>query len=184
MNATATPPRQLQLPADLIPALHRALGADRSPAETALLLRRTGYELGPGFHGLLESWLSEARGTDPGSLPPEEFWTAFGAFWSEMGWGTVRHVQPHPGIAALDCEGWIESERGGGDHPACHLTTGLLSDLLSRIGGAEVAVLEVECRSAGAERCRFLFGGSSALGALYEEIRSGATPSDALERIG
>ena len=48
----------------------------------------------------------------------------------------------------------------------------------------DLAVLEVECRSRGDERCRFLMGGADALGRLYEGLREGDSVDAALSRVG
>ncbi|MBI4408484.1 MAG: hypothetical protein HY561_02170, partial [Gemmatimonadetes bacterium] len=37
----------------------------------------------------------------------------------------------------------------------------------------DVAVMEVECRARGDLRCRFVFGGASALEALYADLAAG-----------
>lgn len=185
MNATAAAAPTLRLPAPFLPALRRALAQGRSAVEAATLLRQVGYESGEAFHAALEEQLAAGRGgASPDTLPPEEFWSAFGRFWEEMGWGTVRHVQLHPGVGALDASDWVEAEGEAGGHPACHFTTGVLADVLSRVAGSEVAVMEVECRAAGDGRCRFLFGGVGALGEVYRGMTEGLSYSDALERLG
>jgi hypothetical protein len=40
-------------------------------------------------------------------------------------------------------------------------------------------VLEVECRSSGAQRCRFLVGSAEVMGHLYERMAAGATYNEA-----
>lgn len=185
MSATAAGTQLLTLPAGFLPAFRRALEQGRDPLEAAVLLRQVGYETGESFHAALEEWLSREGGDVPGGLPPEEFWSAFGRFWESLGWGTVRHVQLHPGIAALDCEGWVEADSAGATgQPVCHVTTGVLADLLGRLAGSGVAVMEVECRSAGDQRCRFLFGGEAALGEVYRGMTEGLPYPDALSRLG
>jgi hypothetical protein len=65
----------------------------------------------------------------------------------------------------------------------------VLAELLRRAtgteDGAEIAVLEAECRGRGDARCRFLFGSPAALEAVYAALREGdATADDALARLG
>jgi hypothetical protein len=60
------------------------------------------------------------------------------------------------------------------DQPSCHFTTGVLANILGRAADGEVAVLEVECRSRGDQRCRFLFGGADAVYSVYV----GSQPAD------
>jgi len=78
-------------------------------------------------------------------------------------------------VATLDSADWGESESSARtEHPACHITTGMFADLFGRLAGAPVAVLEVECRSAGDPRCRFLVGNPDVMDAVYEEMGRGA----------
>lgn len=186
MNTIAAGAQLVQLPTAFLPALRSALAQGRSPVEAATLLRQVGYGTGEAFHAALEEWLARESGADAADqLSAGEFWSAFGRFWESLGWGTVRHVQLHPGIGALDCTGWVEADSAGdAGQPSCHLTTGILAELLSRIAGGEVAVMEVECRAADDERCRFLFGGATALGAVYQGMTEGLSYTEALQRLG
>jgi hypothetical protein len=78
------------------------------------------------------------------------------------------------GVLAFDAEAWAESTSEPTSlAPSCHLTCGLLADLLGRVAGHVVAVMEVECRSRGDARCRFLAGAPETLGALYERLAAG-----------
>ena len=54
----------------------------------------------------------------------------------------------------------------------------MIANLLGNAAGSSVAVMEVECRSAGHDRCRFLFGTAEALQAVYAQVAHG-TPVDA-----
>jgi hypothetical protein len=44
--------------------------------------------------------------------------------------------------------------------------------------------MEVECASAGADHCRFLVGGSEALGGVYTGMTEGLSYDQALARLG
>ena len=84
-------------------------------------------------------------------------------------------------MLALDSTDWAEaSERGGAEYPSCHLTCGLLADFLGRMSDGLVAVMEVECRSRGDGRCRFLAGAPETLGTLYERMSQGMAYGEAL----
>lgn len=65
-------------------------------------------------------------------------------------------------------------------YPACHISTGMFADLFGRLAGAPVAVLEVECRSAGQERCRFLVGSPEVMNLVYDEMGRGASYEEAV----
>ena len=62
----------------------------------------------------------------------------------------------------------------GLDHPGCHLSTGMFADFFGRIADAQIAVLEVECRSMGDARCRFLAGSPETLSTIYDRMAQGA----------
>ena len=57
--------------------------------------------------------------------------------------------------------------------PSCHVGTGLLAGFFGRVADAPLSVLEVECRSAGANRCRFLIGSVDVLQYVYEAMERG-----------
>jgi hypothetical protein len=104
--------------------------------------------------------------------------------FSSRGWGTLAHAPVHPGVGALDAGDWVESQPDANEaRPSCFFTTGVLANLLGNAASADIAVMEVECRSAGAERCRFLFGSEEALNALYSRVANGATVDSALSEL-
>jgi predicted hydrocarbon binding protein len=185
MNTLATVPRTVRIPADFLAALHRALSQDQSPVAAATLLRHVGYEAGGGVFDSFEDWLAGRELPETvRSLPIERFWSAFSDFFEELGWGTVRHTQLHPGVAALDCEDWLEADsQTGVACPGCHLSTGLFADVLRRLAGEDLAVIEVECRSRGDAQCRFLVGSPATLETVYAVLVEGASYRDALERL-
>lgn len=184
MNQNGTMAPLLRLPAGALPAIHRVLAEDRSPADAALLIRRIGFEAGESFAAALNEWL-DGQGHRGGveSLSTDLFWERFGEFFQEMGWGKLQHERLHPGVAALTSDGWAEATGSDGSAGGCSLTTGILADLLSRIAGTDLAVMEVECGSRGADRCRFLFGSEAALEEVYEEMRDGRSPEQALASL-
>lgn len=186
MNTTAIGAQPVRLPAAFLPAMLRTLAQGRSPLDAATLLRQMGYETGEAFHDALEEWIGERLpGRSPESLGADDFWEAFAGFWADFGWGTVRHVQLHPGVGALDCTDWIEAGAAGeAGHSGCHLTTGIFADLLGRVAGGDVAVMEVECASTGGGRCRFLFGGPEVLGTVYTGMTEGVPYDQAVARLG
>lgn len=180
MNATATEARFLEVPAELLSSVRRALASDRAPLETVTLLRQVGYELGDSVFERLSATMRRDYGAaDAAALDPTEFWRSAGTFFADLGWGTVRHADRHPGVGAVELEGWIESGAEGGP-PGCHLSTGIFAALLGRLAGAEVVVMEVP---AGPGRSTLLFGGGEALGAVYEQLAGGASLDDALASL-
>jgi hypothetical protein len=184
MTETTVRDSMLGLPLDALGAMHRALAAGRSPVEAAEAARRLGYETGAGFHRALEQWVTATGGGDLAGLEAGEFWSLLSDFFSSQGWGRLDFEQLHPGVAALSSVAWAESgAENAAAHPSCHFTTGLLADLLGRASGAEPAVMEVECRSRGDARCRFLVGGRDALERVYEDLRAGESYTESVRRL-
>jgi len=66
---------------------------------------------------------------------------------------------------------WESDNAADESAPACHVTTGMLAAFFGGLAGYPVAVLESECRSAGAERCRFLLGNSEVMAYQWEALR-------------
>ena len=174
----------LSLPVGALGALHRSLAAGRSPIEAAEAARQLGFESGGEFHQAFEEWLGGRETHDLGSLGPDGFWFGLSGFFSTLGWGTLSYEPLHPGVAALTSDAWAEADSAPpGSYPACHFTTGLLSDLLGRVAGADLGVMEVECRAAGDARCTFLIGGREALQRVYEGIRDGGDYASAVRAL-
>jgi predicted hydrocarbon binding protein len=110
---------------------------------------------------------------------------ALSRFLTELGWGSVS-VTPLGGSAlAIDSADWAEAAGDAKEeYPSCHLTCGLLADFLGRISEGLVAVMEVECRSRGDGRCRFLAGSPETLGTLYDRMAQGMSYDAALGAAG
>ncbi|MFW6079658.1 MAG: V4R domain-containing protein, partial [Gemmatimonadota bacterium] len=123
---------------------------------------------------------------DAAEWPAAEFWRRLADLLARRGWGTLEHEDPHPGVGALDSPDWSEADPSAGAHrPSCFFTTGLLASLLGRIAGddADIGVLEVECRSRGDLRCRFLFGAHAALERVHHAVAAGRDAATALAEL-
>ena len=57
------------------------------------------------------------------------------------------------------------------------------ADFFGRISDAPLAVLEVECRSMGAPRCRFLLGNSDVLQYVFTEVEKGVAYDEAVATL-
>jgi hypothetical protein len=165
----------LRLPADGVGRLPTALAQGRSPYDTALLLREIGYALGGSLGDAFEAGLADEQPAgEGGQLTADAYWQALAAFFRSLGWGELRFRQLHPGVGALEADGWADADG--------HLSTGILAELLSRTAGSEVAVLSAP--TAEADSPRFLFGSAETLQALYENLRHGGTIDAAVGRLG
>ncbi|HEX6068718.1 MAG TPA: 4-vinyl reductase [Longimicrobiaceae bacterium] len=188
MIDSSTGQQMLKLPPSTLSAIHRAALQGRSPAEAAALVRQIGFETGEGFLQAFSHWLEHHRqeaGADPASLAAEEFWHHLSGFFARLGWGRLEFTQMHSGVGSISSREWAEAEIGlGARQPTCHFTTGMLADLLSRLVGSDLAVLEVECRSKGDPECRFLIGGAEALQLVYDGLRQGDEVEEAVRSLG
>lgn len=162
---TAT--RDIQLPAESILALRRSLirQLGRDPAIRAL--QEAGNAAGDALFGRI------GQDTDTvDALPQDTFWDRLSALFRELGWGTVEHESPHPGVGALLARDWFEVEESA-RQPLCPFTTGVLANILGRAADGDVAVLQVACDNGGARCVRFLFGAPAVLDRLYSGLREG-----------
>lgn len=169
-------------PATLV-ALHRALAENRGAGEAAEIARKIGFSAGPAFHAALQDTLDHLGLGPARDLQPGTFWARLAEFFAAAGWGALEFEQSHPGLASLSSANWVEAAGRRANHPACHLTTGLLASLVTRVAGADLAILEAECRATGAERCSFLIGAPAALQTVYARIREGERYVDAVAAL-
>jgi predicted hydrocarbon binding protein len=189
MASIQTRPSELALPVRTLKALREALAAEVGEDSAARALRIAGAAAGEAMFRTFASTLDvtgEEHDIRAGltAVPEERFWGAVSAFFAARGWGRLSFVAVHEGVGALEAPDWIEANtENGSARPACFFTTGLLAGLLGRVTGEEVAVLEVECRSRGDARCRFLFGAPAALEALYANIATGQDVDSSLAAL-
>lgn len=150
------------------------------PEDAVRALREAGRRLAPDAETALGR---RSNGSVP-DLPRDSFWHELARYFEEAGWGHVEHQDVREGIGAAIARDWAESDPNEGrDVPGCHISTGLLAELLTRTAGEPVAVLESNCRSRGDESCRFLFGAPSTLVALHQHLAQGRSLDEALDRM-
>lgn len=158
--------RNIQLPAPSILALRRALIRQVGSQTATLALQEAGNAAGDALYGRL------GQDHDIGEVPLGAFWDRLSAVFREMGWGAVEHQSPHPGVGALVGREWFEVDESG-SAPSCPFTTGVFANILGRVAGSEVAVLQVPCDEEAARCVRFLFGAPHVLDRLYSGLREG-----------
>lgn len=142
--------------------------------QAAVALQEAGYAGGDTLNAAFRRWLSGCASVAAEDLDVESFGRLLSTFFHETGWGTLHIGAIDDVVATLDSPDWGEAQPDDRtEHPACHITTGIFADLFGRLAGAPVAVLEVECRSAGHGRCRFLVGSPAVMDAVYEAMGRG-----------
>ena len=154
-----------------------------SGVQAATWLQEAGFAAGDDLYRAFAAWLSETYGVDrPDSLDEARFGEVMGDFFSGLGWGGLGLTRLSASVVAFDSGDWAESQPGGeGQYPSCHVTSGLLAAFLSQLAGSPAAAMEVECRTRGEARCRWLVGSPETLGTLYDLLSRGLPYEQALK---
>jgi predicted hydrocarbon binding protein len=177
MNPQSSPSTQpgLRLSRRVIHQLRASLERDAG-IQAATHLQEAGFAGGEELYGVFAEWLKTERDVDPpGELDMQFLGEALSDFFAAQGWGRLSAMPLGDAVLALDSEDWAEAlDQPEGQYPSCHLSCGLLADFLGRVSQGQVAVMEVECRSRGDKKCRFLAGAPETLGVLYERMAAGS----------
>jgi predicted hydrocarbon binding protein len=164
-------------------ALHSVLFRDAG-ANAAAYLQEAGYAGGNALYQAFSGWSASRGLAAPESLAASEFEQHAGEFFVEIGWGTVTVGMLHDSVVTLDSSNWAEADPGSAmQFPGCYLSAGMLADFFGRIAGTPMAVMEVECRSMGSERCRFLLGSAETMQHVYDGMTQGVSYDAALEQM-
>ena len=164
----------LALTRDALASLRASLMRDVGDA-AAGTLQEAGYAGGAALYESFTRWLSSQGVGSPDSLSMESFQRHAAGFFRAAGWGTLNVSALHDTVAMLESSDWGEADTAGAmPQPSCHLSAGMFADFFGRVADAPLAVMEVECRSTGAERCRFLLGSTEVMTQVYEEMARGA----------
>ena len=154
--------------------------------QAASYLQEAGFAGGEAMADAFRAWLADRYGIEqPRDLDAAHFGTILSQFLAELGWGTVSVAPLGSSALAIDSTDWAEAQDDpSGEYPSCHLSCGLLADFLGRISDGTIAVMEVECRSRGDARCRFVAGSPDTLSVLYDRMAQGESYADALGAAG
>jgi len=157
----------------IVRQLHASLAA-HAPDQLVAILQEAGYAAGEGLYR------SFAATNNPADLDADMLAETLSEFFTNGGWGSVTITPVGTGALALDSSDWVEAEPGTAQSPMCFFSTGMLADFLGRLSDETVAVLEVECRSRGDARCRFLSATPEVLEKVYNEMTTGKSYEQAL----
>lgn len=185
MIADSTTSPTVRVPRRVLHQLRAALERDAG-LQTASYLQEAGFAGGEEAFAAFRVWLAATHGVeDPADLDAMQLGTVLSGFFASQGWGELKVTPLGPAVLALDAPAWAEAaDEITAEFPSCHITCGLLADFLGRLGDGLVAVMEVECRSRGDRRCRFLAGAPETLGALYERMSQGESYLEVLGVAG
>ncbi|HEX4469156.1 MAG TPA: V4R domain-containing protein [Gemmatimonadaceae bacterium] len=154
-------------------ALCASLLRENGP-QAAMHLQNAGYAGGATLFDAFTVWL-KARGYGaPEAQPASMFGQRATQFFGELGWGSLDLGTVGESVAVVDSSDWAEADASTGlEFPGCYLTTGLFADFFGRLAGSPLAVMEVECRSMGAQRCRFLIASAEVMQHVYDAMGNG-----------
>ena len=153
--------------------LHASL-LSRAPDQAIAILQEAGYAAGEGLYRAF------AAANNPSDLDADLFAETLSEFFTSSGWGAVTISPVGTGALALDSSEWAEAEPGTSQTPMCFFSAGMLADFLGRVSDEPVSVMEVECRSRGDARCRFLSATPDVLQRVYEAMTEGRSYEEAL----
>lgn len=180
MSSSVRGAKEIAVPVSLFASLRAELEKGAGMLETVRALHSAGYQAGLAAAKAVH----KESGGDSLSLSEAGFWVSLSHYFERRGWGTLDHSTPHPGVGILSSSNWAEaSPTETRADASCSFSTGFLSGLLSQLAGGPIAVLEVGCRSRGADSCDFAFGSESAIHELYGRMLDGATLQAALEAL-
>jgi predicted hydrocarbon binding protein len=150
--------------------------------QASTYLQEAGFAGGEELYREFADWLLATRGVErPAELDAQFLSEVLSEFFAEQGWGALEASPLSPAVLALDSKEWAEAtDDGRGEFPSCHITCGLLADFFGRLSDGLVAVMEVECRTRGDARCRFLAGAPETLSAAYDRMAQGSGYAEAL----
>ncbi len=173
----------LGLTRDALTALRNALLRDAGPT-AASYLQEAGYAGGGALFVAFQQWLALRGMGTPEKLPVEIFQHQATEFFREAGWGSLDIGALHDTVATLDSGDWAEATPEESlEFPFCYLSTGMFADFFGRVAEAPLAVLEVECRTAGDGRCRFLLGSTEVMQQVYEGMAAGSGYDEAVAAV-
>jgi len=160
--------------------LHASL-TSRAPEHTIAILQEAGYAAGEATYRAFAAWLPARVGVDrPEDLDADQLAEVLSDFFAQAGWGTLTMTPVGTGALGVDSTDWAEAEPGSAETPMCFFSAGMLADFLGRLSDESVSVMEVECRSRGDARCRFLSATPEVLQQVYEAMTAGRTYDEAL----
>lgn len=153
-------------------------------ANAAAYLQEAGYAGGNALYQAFAGWCASHGFAMPEHMAAPEFEQYAAAFFAELGWGAVSVGMLHDSVMTIDSANWAESDPASAmQFPGCYLSAGMLADFFGRIAGTPLTVMEVECRSMGSERCRFLLGSSETMQHVYDGMTQGVPYDAALEQM-
>lgn len=170
---------------DVIRELHFAI-LEAHPDSAQDVLYRSGYEWAlRSMVGFTTGRTSAANANAEPTPTDATGWLV--AWWrscQDAGWGAMR-VQPGVGGTALIelPRGAVADSLGRADDPVCHLYAGLFAGALSFLDRGERHAVEISCRAAGHQTCRFIVGPAADIDRVETWRQQGVAPEELAQRV-
>lgn len=144
-------------------------------ATASRILHEAGFASG---EMLTDAWRNRIAGQtgldEAGRLDVRWFGPLLDQLCVSLGWGSLSISELGDQAVVLESGDWMEADPDTATVPSCHFSAGALAAFLTGQAGAPIAVLEVECRSAGADACRFLAGSPEMLSVVWDLLAAGS----------
>jgi hypothetical protein len=142
--------------------------------EGAAILHDAGFATGESLSAAWRNRVAERTGLgDPSALDTRWFGPLLDELCVTLGWGSLSVTPLGDTALLLESGDWAEADPHGGAAAGCHFTCGCLAAFLTAQAGSALGVLEVECRTAGHDACRFLAGAEATLGMVVDLLAAG-----------
>lgn len=150
----------------------------------ATVMQEAGMAGGDAVFAAMHDWCGANGIGSPESLAYAQFQQAAARFFADTGWGSLTMEPIGDTAIALDSTDWAEADPAAAmPFASCYYSAGLLADLFGRVAGGALGCLEVECRSAGAARCRFLLASPDVIAHVYHRLTEGVAYDEALKEL-
>lgn len=178
-----SPASHSAIPHASLRALRAALVRDLGDG-FATVLQESGYAGGESVFEAFSAWCAQHGLGSPEAMGYPAFQQAAAKFFAEAGWGTVTLTPLDDAAVALDSADWSEADPAAEmPYPSCYYSAGMLGDFFGRVADGALGCIEVECRSHGAERCRFLLTSAEVVAHVYQRLTEGVAYQDALQEL-
>ncbi len=150
----------------------------------ATVLQEAGFAGGEPVFQAFRDWCARTGQPTPEAMGYAAFQLAMARFFTEAGWGAMSMTPIGDAAVAIDASDWAEADPAAAmPYPACYYSAGMLADVFGRVADGPLASLEVECRTSGGARCRFLLGSPEVIGHVYQRLSEGVGYEAALAEI-
>lgn len=160
--------------------LRRRLAA-LAPDQAAAILHDAGFATGEALAAAWDQRIAERTGlADAGALDTRWFGPLLDELCVTLGWGSLTVTDHHARAITFESGDWAEAEPGSEASAGCHFTSGCLAAFLTIQAGTPIGVLEVTCRTAGDETCRFVAASEPTLAAIVDVVAAGGAWEEAV----